>query len=172
MLCQLPFGAHTQGLCGARHLTWQVLWGGLYTLDWRYTYYVSAVFGLGSAAAYVAERLSLPNQSACWRASDVLTSRLRRYATAGLYGTIVIAATWVRKHTAQFLISREAQRTAAVRRLLDELEHVLTTRGYECEKEVGPSSADHSQPLCLPAFTPRQLARTPHSRGHLAFGDA
>ena len=43
------------------------------------------------------------------------------------------AATWLRERT-MFVLSREARRTAAVQRLMNDLEHVLTTRGYAVEE--------------------------------------
>jgi len=84
-----------------------ICWGSLYRGAWRHTYYVSSIVGLFSAASF---------------------------ALAALYSQLAVAALWLRIN-AQKLLSRDAERHAAVERLMLDLEYVLTTRGYSPEIE-------------------------------------
>ena len=84
-----------------------VLWGSLYHIHWTYTYYASTAVGLSSVLAFGAARLYTAIESAAW---------------------------WMRRNTIA-LIARTANRAAAIQRLMHELEHVLTTRGYAPEEE-------------------------------------
>jgi len=84
-----------------------ICWGSLYRGAWRHTYYVSSIVGLLSAGSF---------------------------ALAALYSQLAVAALWLRIN-AQKLLSRDAERHAAVERLMLDLEYVLTTRGYSPEIE-------------------------------------
>lgn len=99
-----------------------VLWGNLFAISWRYTYYVSAFVAMISATAYI---------------------------TAATYGRIVHAAAWVKDHATALLVSREALRTSAVKRTRELLLRLHVAASYHATFDHYPHAPGRVMPLLL-----------------------